>query len=543
MAAWFESSMKTIVIVMLTFVAMVTQSATLPKGKERLRELAVAPQLTMSFGINIRSSTFMEDLTEEGTIADWKERAQAKLREEPENLQVQLQLGRLLRADGDTNAARACYEKVAQTGRRRAEQRPNDGLNLTWLAEAVSEIGERDEAESLYRRATAVASNNWRCWIELGKFLDDCSFNAMSSEHPSRASQPTTLMERWLKFPPPADNLEQAIKRRNEASVSFQRAYEIAPNEFEVLIMRGRHLSFSNWTATMIQHFQGAKPLLAENLAFNVYDLLFSVAARPDYHRAAELRPRQYKLLTAMIYAEWVFAMRAATHFKSIQRLTLDQLPEKSRQVILNLMQRLNALADDPERKVAAGALTSFCALKMMFGDDGNRTAEVRRAVELNPDNEQAWDMLIGFALQTEAPEKFLELCERRLQHKKSARNHLIVAKALNVQKRFPEAEQQARASLKLDQNYAPASLMLAALAIRQDLPAAATAFLLQTRKAIDQLTDEDEANQRKREAFLNLAIVFALQDEPMKAREILESLLQRDETDQTARAIMTALP
>jgi tetratricopeptide (TPR) repeat protein len=244
-----------------------------------------------------------------------------------------------------------------------------------------------------------------------------------------------------------------------------------------------------------------------------------------------------------MIYAEWVFAMREATRFKSIQHLTLDQIPEKSRRVILNLMQRLNALADDPEKTVAAGALTSLCALKTLIGDDGNRTAEVRRAVELNPGNEQAWDMLIGFTLQTEAPEKFLEVCERRLQHKKSARNHLIVAKALNVQKRFQEAEEQARASLKLDENYAPASLMLAALAIRQNLHGAATAFLLQARKAIEQLTDDDEANQRKREAFLNLAIVFALQDEPMKAREILESLLQRDETDQTARAIMTALP
>src|SRR6478736_4060059 len=98
--------MKNALTILLLLLGMTAQGVTVPKGEERLRELAVVPTFTTTFGVYFWLETFLEDLTEEGTREDWIQRARKKLKSEPNDLQTQLQLGRLLTADDDINSAK-----------------------------------------------------------------------------------------------------------------------------------------------------------------------------------------------------------------------------------------------------------------------------------------------------------------------------------------------------------------------------------------------------------------------------------------------------
>jgi len=534
---------KRVTISFLAALAVAAQSAVLPRGSDRLRELAVVPQVKMSFEIGTQNGIFPEDYTEEGTIEDWIEQARQKSNEETDNLQAHLQLGRLLNAKGDTNAARLVFEKGTILGRHRLEQRPNDGLNLSLLAGMVLELGDEEEAESFYRRATMLASNDWHCWVGLGELLRNQSFSSLGLSVPTNNSLEKSRPKGTAAQSPLLKELDKSIKLRDEASICFQRAYGVAPGEFEVLVRQGRYLSFSNWHATLVQRYQNEQTLSSKELALSFFDMFFSPKARPDYEKALAVRPQCRKLLTMLVFAEWTAAMKAAEGLESSHPLTLDQLPEKTRKAILDSLQRLEALGNGPDKKIAAAALTSLSVLKMQMRDADNLPAYMQRAVALDPTNEQAWDMLIGMSVNQVSPEKFTELCERRLKKKETPRNYLIVAKAMFRQERFKEAEQYAALSNKMDKNYAPTALMLATLAIRRDFLVGAKAFLLQAGKAIDRLTDEDEVDGRRREMALNLAIVFALENESVKARGILEKLLKRDEEDKVARDILNALP
>lgn len=532
--------------VLLLAVAWVATApaATLPKGAERLRELALPPQLNLTFGFGTQDDTFLEDLTKEGTKEDWIEQARKKLKRQPDDLRAQLDLGRWLDACQDTNAARVCFETVTAGTRLRLEQHPNDGTNLTLLARAVWELGNREEAESLFRRATVIASNDWHCWLELGDFLRSRSTANFMADDPAGDKPRAGGIENLLAHTPSPEDLEQSIKRRNEAFPCFQRAVEMAPKEFAVWLYRGRYLSFSNWHVTLMQHYRKETTLSREDLVFGLVNTFCAPAGLPDFQRAMELQPDCYKLPTLLAWAEWTSVFRTAETTDKPRRPTLNDLPEKSRKIVLDAIQRLKALGESADKQVAAGALTSLFMLKMMTTEEANMTTSLQWAVELNPANEQAWDMLLASVMTSDSSEKFLEICQRRLAARPSPRNHLIVSKAWYRQKRFKEAAEHTEAALKLNPRYLPAALMQVALTIRRgdDLPAISAA-LKNAQPLLEELTDEVERYQRSREFALNAAIAYALDGDTAKAREILDQFLKHKPDDENAREIRNALP
>ncbi len=125
--------------------------------------------LTFNFGLSFNGNAWVIVYTSDlpGDIV----RARAALKSQPDDINQLLKTADLLSADRQTNESRACYQKAAQLCANRGTTSPQDGLNWTRYGEALAGLNQNDKAESYYRRAVLVSSNDWRCWAGLGNFL------------------------------------------------------------------------------------------------------------------------------------------------------------------------------------------------------------------------------------------------------------------------------------------------------------------------------------------------------------------------------------
>jgi hypothetical protein len=103
----------------------------------------------------------------------------------------------------------------------------------------------------------------------------------------------------------------------------------------------------------------------------------------------------------------------------------MDSLPDTTRKFIHSAMTRLEGLSEDPDSKIAVGALENHGFLSMAFGNSPAAEADLRRAVVLDPTLESAWDFLIGALAESAAWDETVAVCEARLKATDSARNHL----------------------------------------------------------------------------------------------------------------------
>mgnify|MGYP001547303393 CR=1 FL=1 len=141
-----------------------------PRGDERLRELVVFPGLDSSFHWNITCENNEYVITGDrdlpGVIAEQRE----KLKKQPDDVKQLMHLAYLLDTHDETNEAQLFYQKAEQLCRDKAAANPRDGLSLVELGKALAAADKNAEAESTFRRATLVASNEWKYWVNLGVF-------------------------------------------------------------------------------------------------------------------------------------------------------------------------------------------------------------------------------------------------------------------------------------------------------------------------------------------------------------------------------------
>jgi hypothetical protein len=142
-----------------------------------------------------------------------------------------------------------------------------------------------------------------------------------------------------------------------------------------------------------------------------------------------------------------------------------------------------------------------------------------------------------------------LSICEARLKQKDPARNHLLLARAFEQQKKWDKSGEHAETALIMDSNNIVANLELLALAIKRsadtNFMAKANDQFDRTQAAYDQMPANTEKWSRWRELMLNLAILDGLVNTPeyqKAARASLESVLQHYPNDKQAKEISNAL-
>lgn len=84
----------------------------------------------------------------------------------------------------------------------------------------------------------------------------------------------------------------------------------------------------------------------------------------------------------------------------------------------------------------------------MTIFDFGDAKVDLRRAVTLEPARDKAWELLFISAVSTD---ELVSICESLVKCKNSARNHLLLAKALIKQNRLGDAALQTKRAAELD--------------------------------------------------------------------------------------------
>jgi len=543
--------MRTGRILILFFAAtFFVNAAAPPHGKARLRELAVFPKLNLTFGWGFDFQGGTLNYTDNN--ADPLEeiaRLRQELKQQPDNIQRFLQLGGLLDQNNETNESQICYQKAEQLCRNRLTVNPRDGLILSDLGQALLALNKKDEAESVSRRATLISSNEWKCWVCLGQILENRSIEQLFPQKSvaSIFALANSAPQKLLNYRPPPSALERAEASSSEAAKCFDRAVAAAPKEADVFVCRAGYKIISNLENLLIQHFRSNDNLEPNKLRSIFF---FTKTAVPDIQQAARLSPNNYKIIGMAACFEWINAVVQAMP----QKLTFDTLPYETRRSIREAMTRLENLSLDSDKRKAAGALEFLGCLNMTIsGSDaaGCRAAEpyFRRAVSLDPSRDTSWNMLLGVLHGESAPsEDMVTVCESRLKYKNSAWNHLLLAKTLQKQEQWAKATEQAAAAIKLETNNVAARLMLFALCIRQSsdpkyLTIADQDMHSFSTNALNEITSEDEKADRAREILLNTAILWGLNDQPERAKELLRTtVLKKNPDDKDAREIMSVL-
>ena len=528
--------MKRIFVLIILAGTFSLQAAAPRRGDDRLRELAVFPEMKLNFefGMELQGDRWV--MYENVNLPDEIVRLREELKRRPEDTEQLLRLGDLLDSNGETNEARICYQKAEQLCRNKIAAKPQDGLYLTELGEALSALGKEEEAEHVYRKATLVSSNDWRCWISLGNFLANEPFLYLFPSNFRNQIYSETIPQEVLNYRPPPGALKKAESSVAEASHCFDRAVALAPKEPEVFFQRAGYLSNSNSQSCFFRHFHNNDKLDSRTLLLAFY----SQTATADLLRAAELNPKdyQYASLAAYFQFQYINSMAHANNAKPPAEI----LSGKDRQFA---MTRLENLSQDADKKTAAAASENLGILNMAFGNKQQAAANFRRAVSLDPSREQSWDMLLGTLKNSASPDELVALCESRLKYKNSAKNHLLLAKLYAKQKEWTLATQQAETADQLETNNIISSLLIAAVALKENQTnslSVAKVSLTRVCSILQAMPMGDERTTRWREYMLNVSIGSALDGQTQAARDGINEVLKYFPADETAKEILKNL-
>ena len=522
-------------------ITLTLHAAESAQGKERLRELTVFPQLDSTVNFMLKCDAFgwwvgnNESLP--GDIAALEE----DLKQHPADIQKRLHLSFLLGQTGQTNEARLCDQETEQLCRKAMASRPQDGLLLTELGQSLWGADQDPERERLYRKAVSVSSNEWRCWVCLGYYLQGRASNELIPERfRNQVANGNFAGLEAAGYQPSPEAFKRSEEAAREAEADFQRALALAPGEPEVYVQHQAYLAGSNLCSYFVRYFrEHQKP--DASMMLSAY---FSAAALADLKKAAGLNDNDYRLIDEAAYFDWMRAMVVLTQGDQSKPFTPDILPGDTRRYISNTLTRLAGMTKDLDQKQQAGALESHAFLSLILTNYPDAIADTRRAVALDPGREASWDMLLGSLVSASAsPDELVSVCEARLKSRDSARNHLFLAKAFTKAGAWPKAEEQAEAAVRLEPDNLTAQIMLAALEIRQGGEAKSLERAKEHLHAAGLLAVKMPDDQQKvrcgRDLALDSAIYAALLDKNDEAKKLVNAALKMNPNDEDAQTIL----
>jgi tetratricopeptide (TPR) repeat protein len=507
-------------------------------GKERLRELVVIPTIDLTSGYSLypNRAGFVEDHLVPGEIA----RLQKESNEHPEDPERWLRLATLLDREGSTNEAHECYGRAEKAARKNSDARSNDGLAFTSLADALHHLGNNVEAESIYRRATLVSSNQWKCWAGLGAFLGDRAYNLLMPEGAEEQLAPM-----GLTMPPRADSqspetLAVSEAMRKESEKCFDRAILLAPKEVDVFLARAEVQIEYNLIDYLSRYYRERQPQEPDDMA-RIY---YGPVVVQNLQRAADLCPDDARIIS--LAAGYMMAGELAS-LKARRENDWKSLPEKSQDYVHKIANHLDVLSQDEDRSRAACALERLGFLRIMMQQANGAETALRRAVALEPVRQKAWETLLVAMVQSGAtPEEMETVCESLLKNKNSARNHLLLAKVLMKQNKWDQAADHIKAAAKLEPNDMLVSLFEGVVAMKSGVDeehlSIATRKMLRANDLLGKMAADSERATRWREFMLNGAILSGLLDKPTDAKEWVDSVLKEFPDDETAKDIRAAI-
>jgi tetratricopeptide (TPR) repeat protein len=524
-------NMKSLVFLVLTFAVLSAQGAAPEQTRQRLRALALLPQLSFSVRITTSELEHPELFLGADELARRIAGLQKETAQNAMDAAAWFRLGCCLQAAKRIDDSAAASAKAVKLFRDQAEGRPRDGALQASFALALEQNGDVQEAEHVLRSATSAVPKDWNCWVGLGQLLDHKEATAICGgrKKPVDGKSLEEQLRALLPTRPTPELLAEARECHTEAEQCFDQAVSLAPTEPEVYEARALHrYAHALLDGLLLKFLKGQEQLDLKDIETVVPSPEFC----DDFAHASRLSPTNATLIGCWVWAEISSAMISGGGTKLI-----DRLPESRRKNVLEAMRLLEDLSENPASRTAAAALEALGIVRLITAlDPAAAKTDFQRAVALDPSRAQAWQGLVATTIESD-PNELVEVCERWVKSADTARNHVALAKACDRANLPDKALEYARLAVQRDPADPLPQLCLGALLLRRSGDAQAAAEMRQhfaaALAAINVMEKGDELRQLGVTYGLNMAIILALDGNLELARKTLRDLAGMGPVDQ----------
>jgi tetratricopeptide (TPR) repeat protein len=533
--------MRALLICVLLLVCAAAEADTPPAVKEQLRKLSRLPtvSLQLKFGLNSMEGLLFEaeDVDPEVEVANLRK----SMKGTPDDAQRYCELAKLLsRLEPGNPAGKEALDKSIELFRKRIEAQPTNCQALAEFGEALHLAGRDDEAESVLRNAVRTVPDAWQPWLALAGQLQASANTVLLSTNDAGKNSAKAASNTILQSKPSPDQIERAQKLMAESMTCFDKAVAAAPTEPMVYERRGAGRCTRSSFEAMLKLARGE-----ETNTTIIASSFLDLQAQVDFRKAVELNPRNYRTIGAMIMMEVMGA--SSLSGKAISSANnWESMPEESKNVVREGMTRLQKLGEDPDKKVAAGAIGLEGTMRfVILGDAPRSEASLRRAIELNPARDKCWEMLMAMLAISGQNQELADLCEQRVKRKDNAENRFLLAKARERLGQFDRAETQLQTVLKTSPDYINALGGMAALLLKHDDLDSLRQAALDLKRAEDlvaKLRPEEQKDDLKSDLLFTHALYNGLTGETESARKLLREILNYDKEYEGAQTALDAL-
>lgn len=525
---------KALLLLWILGSAMTALAAGIPGDREAWLRLLEMPKLQISFDANWSSESGFFLSNDEPDPAVEIPKLKARLRQAPSDAAVFMEMWRVYARVGDARGKSNALASALPLYRRQLESQPESVEVLVGYGTALMWDGRLEEAEAVLRRAGRTAPKDWRAWSALGGLQSRKALRTLEfSPGGARETEPREdSLQRAARRGCPARDLESARLSAAEAAESVDRAVLLAPEEPEVFQARALVSAAGNRVAFLHSVANGADP---DPIQFHAGFLGTNVLA--DLWRIVELTPRNVRNVGLAVLLQAMFAkLPQPGRDPSAESDLLGRMPAADRRRCVAGLERLAEIGQKAPPAEAALALEiRGLILFIVVEDERGVEADLRRAIELAPERQGAWDALIGLFHLSNRFGQARSMAEKRLQAHDTARNRIIAAKTCEKLGLLPQARAHVEAALKLEPDgYLPNQAALV-LVLKSSRDADAARLMIPYFQKLRDAPKDDWPRSQHIESNLAAGIGWALCGEPTAARPCFELVKKFDPENTTA--------
>lgn len=437
-----------------------------------------------------------------------------------------LQMARLNEQVNNRGEAIALFYRASELLRKRIEIDPTDAVSMCDLAEALSALSKFNEAEHFIQRAAEMTPQSGSVLAAKANLAKIRAFRALVSDEIfyARSSFLDCVAELVREGCKP-QQIEQAEKFLGEASAAFDRLVEAEPKKAEWLMRRAGFKAFRASTQRALLLLRGG-----DTGGQSFLQAIFSEDALSDLEAAARLNPTANILGTCSMFPLLACTSDpSAGHPRLFKDRIWDHLSDEQRARLRANMAELQKLADSADEKLSARAYEILgCVQYLALQDEATSEASLRQAIDRNPKQERAWDLLMLLLSNRGRVSELMDLCQDRAEANPSPRNLFLFAKAAERAGEPSKAESALTLALGANQADFLANLGLANMLIKRP---DADDFLGRIQDCLTK-ADRNLGPHPSYQNMLDLAftksLYYALSDDLDRARTVLKEWLPR---------------
>jgi tetratricopeptide (TPR) repeat protein len=449
-------------------------AASAPGGQEALRKLLKLPVLQAQFSLRLDPELgYVIPGARAGTANEIQQvtramAGQSSDSERPADAEHHYRLYELYREAGDLARASNHLAKSVSLFRTLADTQADNANLLAKYGRTLDSAAKEQEAEVVLRRAVRLQPTEWRAWSALSQLLLGRAWQSLGRGLPNKTSaRPEMLLDAAAKRQLSSTQLEKARTELQEALQCAERAVSLAPKETQPWAGQALAHAYSGMLGFVEDVLRGSEPD-----PLKIYRAMFPVKAQADLEQLARLTPGD-PLVWAKLGLFRLLDGAVALGMRGLENLgkgeVWSSLSDSQRQGIKRSMTELENLGQSSNPAVAAPALEFLGAFQWTaMRDRTGAERNLRRAVELDPDREIAWDFLMTVLVDANRHEAAIAAAETRLKSHNTTRNRIAAAKAFDRAGRLEQAQAHLVAALQLEPNDYLANLSAAVVLMKR---------------------------------------------------------------------------